>query len=113
MILALIIVDVQNDFCKGSSLKVADANSIIHLINRLKELPTFDLVGLTKDWHSKNNCSFAAKNPGTKVFEMIKPPDTGVDQIMWHVHCLQVRTVAEFHKDLQIKKNLDEIDYRG
>jgi nicotinamidase/pyrazinamidase len=110
---ALIIVDVQNDFCKGGSLEVADANSIIPLINRLKELPTIDLVVLTRDWHSKNHCSFAANNPGTKVFDMIKLPDTGVDQIMWPVHCLQGSYGAEFHKDLQINKNLDIIVSKG
>lgn len=95
-------MDVQNDFCKGGSLEVADANSIIPLINRLRELPTFDLIVLTRDWHSKNHCSFAANNPGTKVFDMIKLLDTGVDQIMWPVHCIQGSTGAEFHKELQI-----------
>ena len=85
---ALIIVDVQNDFCKGGSLEVADANSIIPLINKLRLLPTFDLVILTRDWHAKTHCSFAVNNPGTKVFEMIRLPDTGVDQVMWPVHCV-------------------------
>ena len=65
---ALIIVDVQNDFCKGGSLEVADANSIIPLINKLRHLPVFDLVVLTRDWHSKTHCSFAANNPGTNLF---------------------------------------------
>lgn len=48
---ALIIVDVQNDFCEGGSLEVAGANSIIPLINRLRELPMFEIVVLTRDWH--------------------------------------------------------------
>jgi nicotinamidase/pyrazinamidase len=62
---ALIIVDVQNDFCKGGSLEVQDANSIIPLINSLRELKVFDKVILTRDWHSRKHCSFAENNPGT------------------------------------------------
>ena len=100
---------MQNDFCKGGSLEVPDANSIIPLINKLRELPIFDLIVLTRDWHSKTHCSFAANNPGTKVFEMIKLSDTGVDQVMWPTHCVQGSTGAEFHKDLVVKKETDII----
>lgn len=75
---ALIIVDVQNDFCEGGSLAVPKANEIITLINKLRDLPFFDLVVLTKDWHPVNHASFAENNPGTKLFETITLPDTGV-----------------------------------
>ena len=104
---------MQNDFCKGGSLEVPDANSIIPLINKLRELPIFDLIVLTRDWHSKTHCSFAANNPGTKVFEMIKLSDTGVDQVMWPTHCVQGSTGAEFHKDLVVKKETDIIVNKG
>ncbi len=65
---ALVIVDVQNDFCEGGSLAVKDANSIIPLINKIKEDPRFTLIVLTKDWHPINHVSFQANNPGTQLF---------------------------------------------
>lgn len=110
---ALVIVDVQNDFCKGGSLEVSDANSIIPLINKLRDLPVFDLVVLTRDWHSKNHCSFAVNNPGTKVLDLIRLPDTGVDQMMWPMHCVQGTSGAEFQKDLIIKKEKDIVVSKG
>ncbi len=61
---ALIIVDVQNDFCKGGSLAVDEANDIIPLINRLRSYPMFEKIIHTRDWHSKDHASFAANNPG-------------------------------------------------
>jgi nicotinamidase/pyrazinamidase len=110
---ALIIVDVQNDFCKGGSLEVTDANTIIPLINKLRDLPIFDLVVLTRDWHAPTHCSFAANNPGTNVFEMIKLVDTGIDQIMWPTHCVQGTPGAQFHKDLVINHTSDVIVNKG
>ena len=56
---ALIIVDVQYDFCEGGSLEVRNSNEIIPLINRLRTLKFFDLVVLTRDWHPKTHKSFA------------------------------------------------------
>jgi nicotinamidase-related amidase len=50
---ALIIVDVQNDFCEGGSLAVPDANAIIPVINKLRERVKFDFVFLTQDYHPK------------------------------------------------------------
>jgi nicotinamidase/pyrazinamidase len=49
---ALIIVDVQKDFCKGGSLAVNDANDIIPLINKIRENPQFEMIVHTRDWHS-------------------------------------------------------------
>ena len=49
---ALIIVDLQNDFCKGGSLEVPNSNEIIPLINEIRHRPMFDMIILTRDWHS-------------------------------------------------------------
>jgi nicotinamidase/pyrazinamidase len=110
---ALIIVDVQNDFCKGGSLEVPDANATIPLINKLRTLPIFDLVVLTRDWHAETHCSFAANNPGTNVFETIRLPDTGVNQVMWPTHCIKGTHGAEFHKELKLNKEKDIIINKG
>jgi nicotinamidase/pyrazinamidase len=99
---ALVIVDVQNDFCAGGSLAVNDANSIIPLINQLKQDPRFSLVVLTRDYHLASHCSFQANNPGTKLFETITLHDTGKPQVMWPVHCVQGTKGTEFHQDMQV-----------
>ena len=65
---ALIIVDVQNDFCKGGSLEVGNAHEIFPIINELKKNPLFSNVVLTRDWHPANHASFHANNPGSTLF---------------------------------------------
>jgi nicotinamidase/pyrazinamidase len=65
---ALIIVDVQNDFCEGGSLPTYDSNSIIPFINQLIKSPTFSPIVFTEDWHPVNHTSFAS-NHGRQPFE--------------------------------------------
>jgi nicotinamidase/pyrazinamidase len=67
---ALIVVDVQNDFCEGGALAVPKANSIIPYVNLLMEDTTYDEIILTQDWHPANHKSFASNN-GRKVGEVI------------------------------------------
>ncbi len=57
---ALIIVDVQNDFCEGGPLAVRGSNSMIPLINKLKKDPAFSHIILTQDWHPAKHVSFAS-----------------------------------------------------
>ena len=85
---ALIIVDVQNDFCKGGSLAVNEANDVIPLINRLRESSMFHKVILTRDWHPQSHWSFGSNHPGQKLFTIFRLPETGVDQMMWPAHCV-------------------------
>jgi len=85
---ALIIVDVQNDFCEGGSLAVENASAIIPIINALRENPLFNHVFLTRDWHPQSHCSFQANNPGTALFSKITLADTGAEQVMWPIHCV-------------------------
>ena len=96
---ALIIVDMQNDFCPGGALPVKDGNTIVPVINDL--MKKFDLIVATQDWHPKDHGSFAS-NHGKKPGEMIVL--NGLDQILWPDHCLQGTPGAEFVKGLDVKR---------
>lgn len=98
---ALIIVDVQNDFCEGGALAVPGANQIIPYINLLMEENEYDEIILTQDWHPENHKSFASTN-GKKEGETIIL--NGIPQFMWPDHCIQGTFGAEFHKDLNLEK---------
>ena len=92
----LLIVDVQNDFCPGGSLAVADGDGIVPLINRLTGL--FPHVALTQDWHPPGHSSFASAHPGRAPFETIAAPYG--PQVLWPDHCVQGTSGAAFHPDL-------------
>ncbi|MCK5707833.1 MAG: bifunctional nicotinamidase/pyrazinamidase [Candidatus Aureabacteria bacterium] len=96
---ALIIVDLQNDFCPGGALPVKEGNEIVKTINDL--MNDFDLVVATQDWHPKDHLSFAS-NHGKNVGEIIQLD--GLSQILWPDHCVQNTTGAEFVQNLQIDK---------
>lgn len=98
---ALIIVDVQNDFCEGGALAVPEANSIIPYINSLTQNTDYDEIILTQDWHPANHKSFASNN-GKKVGETITL--NGGPQFMWPDHCVQGTFGAEFHPELDRSK---------
>ena len=98
---ALIVVDVQNDFCENGALAVPEANSIIPYINLLMEDNEYDQIILTQDWHPQNHKSFASNN-GQKVGDTIIL--NSVPQFMWPDHCVQNTFGAEFHKDLNREK---------
>jgi nicotinamidase/pyrazinamidase len=93
---ALIIVDVQNDFCPGGALAVPGGDLVVPVINRI--LPAFDAVVATQDWHPLDHGSFAANHPGYSVGEVITL--NGLPQVLWPVHCVQDSPGAEFHPDL-------------
>ncbi|WP_193179534.1 bifunctional nicotinamidase/pyrazinamidase [Nisaea sediminum] len=94
---ALIVVDIQNDFCPGGALAVAGGDAVVPLANRLME--TFDHVVLTQDWHPADHASFAANNPGGEPFSMIEMPYG--PQVLWPTHCVQGTEGAAFHADLE------------
>lgn len=93
---ALILVDLQNDFCPGGALPVPEGDRVIPVVNRL--VPRFDLVVATQDWHPPDHGSFAANHPGRKVGELIDL--NGLPQILWPVHCVRNTPGAEFHPGL-------------
>ncbi|MGP1500696.1 MAG: bifunctional nicotinamidase/pyrazinamidase [Bergeyella cardium] len=98
---ALIVVDVQNDFCKGGALAVPGANEIIPYINTLIKRNDYDEIIFTQDWHPAHHKSFASNND-KKVGDIISL--NGTPQIMWPKHCVQRSFGAKFHKDLDTSK---------
>jgi len=94
---ALIVVDIQNDFCPGGALAVADGDAVVPIANRL--MTQFDHVVLTQDWHPADHASFAANNPGGEPFSMIEMPYG--PQVLWPTHCVQGTPGAAFHADLE------------
>ncbi len=94
---ALIVIDVQNDFCPGGALAVAGGDEIISQINGLME--DFATVVLTQDWHPLNHTSFASNHPGAAPFSLIAMPYG--PQVLWPTHCVQGSKGAEFHAGLR------------
>lgn len=95
---ALIVVDVQNDFCPDGALAVAGGDQIIARINALMD--DFSTVVLTQDWHPADHTSFAANHPGAEEFSLMQMPYG--PQVLWPVHCVQGTPGAEFHPDLRL-----------
>lgn len=93
---ALIVIDVQNDFCPGGALAVPDGDAIIPAVNRL--IAASDLVVLTQDWHPKGHSSFASAHTGRQPFESIDMPYGA--QTLWPDHCVQGTAGAAFHTAL-------------
>lgn len=94
---ALIVIDVQNDFCAGGALAVAGGDEIIPQINDL--LQRFQTVVLTQDWHPFNHESFAANHPGAAPFTLTDMPYG--PQVLWPTHCVQGSEGAAFHPALR------------
>ena len=95
---ALIVIDVQNDFCPGGALAVAGGDQIIVRINAL--MGEFQTVVLTQDWHPANHSSFAANHPDAAPFSLIQMPYG--PQVLWPTHCVQGTAGAGFHPDLNV-----------
>ena len=95
---ALIIVDMQNDFCPGGALAVESGDSIVQGINRIA--PKFDVVATTQDWHPPDHGSFASNHKGAKPYDVGML--SGRSQVLWPDHCVQNTKGAEFHPDLRI-----------
>jgi len=93
---ALIIVDIQNDFCEGGALEVPEASKIIDKSNKV--INRFDQVILTQDWHPSDHISFATQHKDKKPFDIINL-DYG-PQTLWPDHCIQGTIGAEFHNHL-------------
>jgi len=107
---ALILVDLQNDFCPGGALEVPLGDEVIPIANALMEEPFFDLVVATQDWHPANHKSFAANHPWRKPGQVIEV--NGLEQILWPIHCVQESFGAEYHKKLDTD-NIDHIFPKG
>lgn len=97
---ALIITDVQKDFCPGGSLATRDGNKIVPIINKIVEDHDFDKIIITQDWHPKHHKSFASNYDDHEPYDSIKT-EIGVDNL-WPDHCVAGSEGAEFHDDLNI-----------
>ncbi|WP_170529593.1 bifunctional nicotinamidase/pyrazinamidase [Ruegeria arenilitoris] len=93
---ALIVIDVQNDFCPGGALAVPNGDEIVAPINAM--MPDFDAVILTQDWHPAGHSSFASSHPGKAPYDLVEMPYG--PQVLWPDHCVQGKHGAEFHPDL-------------
>ncbi|MDZ7659160.1 bifunctional nicotinamidase/pyrazinamidase [Fodinibius sp.] len=98
---ALLIVDVQNDFCPGGALEVPNGDQIIPTINKLSA--QFDVVIQTQDWHPEGHSSFASSHQGKEPFETIEMPYG--EQVLWPDHCVQGSQGADFHADLETTRS--------
>jgi nicotinamidase/pyrazinamidase len=97
---ALLVVDIQYDFCPGGSLAVQGGDEIVPLVNRIAS--GFPHVILTQDWHPPDHLSFASAHPGRKPFESVELP-YGM-QTLWPDHCVQGTHGAAFHAMLEVSR---------
>ena len=93
---ALLIVDVQNDFCPGGALEVPEGDEVVPVINNL--VGAFDHVLQTQDWHPAGHQSFASSHPQHDPYDVI---EVGYgEQVLWPDHCVEGTDGASFHPDL-------------
>jgi len=98
---ALIVIDLQRDFCPGGSLAVPDGDKIVPVVNDLLE--RFDLVIFTQDWHDPEMDAFASQHPGASVYDSYVR-ENGEKDILWPDHCVADTLGASFHPDLNLSK---------
>lgn len=97
---ALVIVDIQSDFCPGGALAVPKGDEVVPVVNGI--LPRFRLVILTQDWHPEGHTSFASNHPGKRPYDIVKLPYG--DQVLWPDHCVAGSPGAAFHPDLDVER---------
>jgi nicotinamidase/pyrazinamidase len=95
---ALLVIDLQNDFCPGGSLAVPEGDAVVPIVNRLAQ--RFRHVVLTQDWHPPDHQSFASAHPPARPFDTIQL--SYGTQILWPDHCVQGSSGAAFHPALDI-----------
>ena len=93
---ALIIVDLQNDFCPGGALAVPGGDEIVPHINQMQQ--AFAHIVLTQDWHPADHHSFASNHRDAAPYSCVTMPYG--EQILWPDHCVQGSNGAQFHPDL-------------
>lgn len=97
---ALIVVDVQNDFCPGGTLAVPEGDAVIPVIQQVAA--RFEHIVLTQDWHPRGHCSFASSYPGKKPGDFV--PTRGEEQRLWPDHCVQGTRGAEIRSELRLDR---------
>ncbi|WP_163847824.1 bifunctional nicotinamidase/pyrazinamidase [Pseudooceanicola aestuarii] len=97
---ALIVIDVQNDFCPGGALAVTNGDEIVSGINAL--MADHDTVILTQDWHPADHSSFASRHGKKRPYDVINMPYGA--QVLWPDHCIQGSAGADFHDGLAVDR---------
>ena len=97
---ALLVIDVQNDFCPGGALAVPGGDEIVGGINAL--MAEFDVRVMTQDWHPPGHSSFASSHEGLRPMETVEMPYG--TQVLWPDHCIQGTAGAQFHADLDVTR---------
>lgn len=105
---ALILTDLQYDFCPGGALEVARGDETIAVANRV--MPRFSTVVATQDWHPADHGSFAINHEGTRPGDVIELG--GVPQVMWPAHCVQGSYGAQLHDGLD-RRRIDVVIRKG
>ena len=100
MATALLVIDIQNDFCPGGALAVAGGDEIVGPVNALMD--RYDVRVLTQDWHPADHASFADQHRGAEPFSVVDFPYG--PQVLWPRHCVQGSVGAAFHDDLDVDR---------
>lgn len=107
---ALLLIDIQNGFCPGGNLPVAEGDAVVPVANTLMKSGRYDLVVASQDWHPADHGSFASQHPGKAPFDMGEL--AGQPQVMWPDHCVQSTPDAQFHPDLDTGA-IDHVQRKG
>lgn len=105
---ALVLVDLQHDFCPGGALAVPGGDAVIPVANKVQR--HFDVIVATQDWHPADHGSFAANHEGKQPYDVIEL--AGLPQVLWPVHCVQGSTGAELHRGLD-RSRLTQVFPKG
>ncbi|MEO1435643.1 MAG: bifunctional nicotinamidase/pyrazinamidase [Bacteroidota bacterium] len=105
---ALILVDLQIDFCPGGALEVAEGDLVVPIANALAK--QFNLVVASQDWHPADHKSFAANHPWRKIGQVIEL--NGLDQVLWPIHCVNDTFGALFAPGLD-QSQIDHVIQKG
>jgi len=97
---ALIVIDIQTDFCPGGALAVPEGHEIVPGVNAL--MADFAQIVLTQDWHPRGHSSFASAHPGKAPFETMEMAYGA--QVLWPDHCVQGSGGAGFHPRLDTNR---------
>ncbi|MBT8414611.1 MAG: bifunctional nicotinamidase/pyrazinamidase [Boseongicola sp.] len=97
---AILVIDVQNDFCPGGALAVAGGDEIVAPINAL--VPEFGVRVFTQDWHPSDHSSFASQHDGAAPYSMTEMPYG--PQVLWPDHCIIGSEGAAFHAGLDTRR---------
>ncbi|WP_282052990.1 bifunctional nicotinamidase/pyrazinamidase [Phaeobacter inhibens] len=99
---ALIVIDVQMDFCPGGALAVPEGDQVVAPINAM--MAQYDAVLMTQDWHPGDHSSFASQHRDAAEYDMIEMPYG--PQVLWPDHCVIDSVGAQFHPDLDLRGDL-------